>query len=80
MKLHPKSLDDMTTEEKVQRRIDRNRASAAVSRARKKSYIALLEKRVNDLECQIHELNEEKRARLWGALELATGDDFMPFV
>ena len=60
-----KNLHEMTDDEKAQRRIDRNRASAAVSRERKKNYIIFLEQRVTELECQVHALKKEKSDLLW---------------
>lgn len=55
----------MSEDEKAQRRICRNRVSAAVSRERKKNYVAYLEQRVNELEGQVHALKEEKNNLWW---------------
>ena len=65
----------MTDDEKAQRRIDRNRASAAVSRERKRNYISHLERRVNELEVQVHALKKEKGDLLWENCLKFTIDD-----
>ena len=65
--------EEMTTEEKAQRRMARNRASAAISRERKRKYIEELEHQVGQLEWQVYALYEENR--LWQSLELPPLDD-----
>jgi len=65
--------EDMTTEEKAERRMRRNRMSAAVSRERKRKYIEELEDAVTNLEGQVVALYEENR--LWQSLELPPLDD-----
>jgi len=65
--------EEMTAEEKAQRRMLRNRASAATSRERKRKYIEQLEHQVDHLEWQVYMLYEENR--LWQSLELPPLDD-----
>jgi len=65
--------EEMTTEEKAERRMRRNRISAAVSRERKRKYIEELEDAVTNLEGQVVALYEENR--LWQSLELPPLDD-----
>ena len=65
--------EEMTAEEKAQRRMMRNRASAATSRERKRKYIEELEHQVDHLEWQVCMLYEENR--LWQSLELPPLDD-----
>ena len=65
--------EEMTAEEKAQRRAARNRASAATSRERKRKYIEELEHQVDQLEGQVYALYEENR--LWQSLELPPLDD-----
>ena len=72
---HSKRLSEMSSEEKAQRRIERNRASAAISRTRKKEYLAFLEKRVLELESQLHALKAEKSDLLWQNCLSLTIDD-----
>jgi hypothetical protein len=72
---HSKRLCEMTSEEKAQRRIERNRASAAISRTKKKLYVAFLEKRVLELEAQLHALKTEKNDILWQNCLSLTIDD-----
>lgn len=67
------SFEEMTAEEKAQRRMARNRASAAVSRERKRKYVEELEEMVSQLEGQVVALYEENR--LWQSLELPPLDD-----
>ena len=64
---------EMTAEEKAERRMRRNRASAATSRERKRKYIEELENAVSSLEEQVVALYEENR--LWQSLELPPLDD-----
>ena len=70
-----KRLCEMTSEEKVRRRIERNRASAAMSRTKKKAYISFLEQRVIELESELHALKEEKGDLLWENCLSVTIDD-----
>ena len=72
---HSKRLCDMTGDEKARRRIERNRASAAISRTKKKEYIAFLEKKVLELESQLHALKTEKSDLLWENCLSLTIDD-----
>ena len=65
--------EEMTTDDKAQRRMARNRASAATSRERKRKYIEDLEYQVGQLEWQVCSLYEENR--LWQSLELPPLDD-----
>ena len=72
---HSKRLCEMTSEEKARRRIERNRASAAISRTRKKEYITFLERRVAALESPLHALKTEKNDILWQNCLSLTIDD-----
>ena len=57
--------DEVDVEDKAQRRILRNRISAAVSRERKKAYLRQLEQRVQELETELLELREENSKLIW---------------
>jgi len=72
---HSKRLCEMTSEEKARRRIERNRASAAISRTKKKEYISFLENKVLELESQLHALKTEKSDLLWQNWLSLTIDD-----
>ncbi len=72
---HSKRVCEMTSEEKARRRIERNRASAAISRTKKKEYISFLENKVLELEAQLHALKTEKSDLLWQNCLSLTIDD-----
>ena len=72
---HSKRLCEMTSEEKARRRIERNRASAAISRTKKKEYISFLENKVLELESQLHALKTEKSDLWWQNWLSLTIDD-----
>jgi len=62
-------MRNLTAEERRQRRLERNRLSARMSRLRKKDYLTLLEGRATALQIQVHRKRLEHAAEITATLE-----------